>query len=65
MTFPDVRMRRLRRTEALRGLVRETRLDPAAFILPLFVRSGSGERREIASMRTGRPVPLARFPSEH
>ena len=44
------RPRRLRRTAALRALVRETRLSPENFLYPLFVRSGDGQRREIASM---------------
>ena len=48
--FPHYRPRRLRRTAALRRLVRETRLDPAGFILPLFVRSGEGLRRPVGSM---------------
>ena len=43
-------MRRLRSTEPLRRLVRETRLDPAQFILPLFVCPGEGVRREIGAM---------------
>jgi porphobilinogen synthase len=43
-------MRRLRATEALRNLVRETLLDPADFILPLFICPGEGVRREIGSM---------------
>ena len=50
MNFPAVRMRRLRRTEALRSLVRETRLTPSQLILPLFVRPGEGVRKEISSM---------------
>jgi porphobilinogen synthase len=50
MGFPTVRMRRLRRDERLRSLVRETRLDASRLILPLFVRPGSRERRPIASM---------------
>jgi porphobilinogen synthase len=45
-----MRMRRLRRTDALRRMVRETRLDPAQFIWPLFVRSGTGVRAPIGSM---------------
>ncbi len=45
-----MRLRRLRRTEALRRMVRETRLDPAQFIWPLFVRSGKGLRAPIGSM---------------
>lgn len=44
------RPRRLRRTENLRALVRETRLAPADFILPLFACAGQKVRREIASM---------------
>lgn len=44
------RTRRTRRTEALRGLVRETRLDPAQFIAPLFVTHGANIRTEISSM---------------
>jgi porphobilinogen synthase len=50
MPFPTHRLRRLRATGRLRGLVRETRLDPAHFILPLFVCPGEGVRREIGSM---------------
>src|SRR5207249_3863533 len=44
------RTRRTRRTEALRGLVRETRLDPAQFIYPLFIAHGSHVRAAISSM---------------
>jgi porphobilinogen synthase len=44
------RPRRLRRTEAIRSLVRETRLTPDCFIYPLFVVEGSGVRREVPSM---------------
>lgn len=44
------RPRRLRRTENLRALVRETRLAPEDFILPLFACAGEGVRREIPSM---------------
>jgi porphobilinogen synthase len=44
------RPRRLRRTEAIRSLVRETRLTPDCFIYPLFVREGRGVRREVGSM---------------
>ena len=45
-----VRLRRLRRTPALRSLVRETRLHPAMLVAPLFVRPGSGIREPIGSM---------------
>ena len=50
--MPDLlhRPRRLRRTENLRALVRETRLAPEDFILPLFACAGSKVRREVASM---------------
>src|SRR5438045_6838847 len=50
MNFPVTRMRRMRRTEALRALVRETRLDAGALIYPLFLCSGEGVRKEIGSM---------------
>jgi porphobilinogen synthase len=46
----QVRPRRLRRTPALRALVRETRLHPAMLVAPLFVRPGSGIREPIDSM---------------
>ncbi len=48
--FPLHRPRRLRRTEALRALVRETVVSPADLILPLFVLPGSGVRRPVASL---------------
>ena len=44
------RFRRLRSSEAMRSLVRETRLSPAGFVYPLFVVPGEGVRTEIASM---------------
>jgi porphobilinogen synthase len=50
MPFPSTRMRRLRRTEALRGLVRETELSPAHLIQPVFVVAGEGVREEVESM---------------
>jgi porphobilinogen synthase len=50
MTFPLVRMRRLRRTEALRRMVRETRLSPDHLIQPLFVVPGQGVRKPVSSM---------------
>src|SRR5215831_3902999 len=45
-----IRPRRLRRTETLRTLVRETNLSPNDFIMPFFVCPGEGVRREIGSM---------------
>jgi porphobilinogen synthase len=50
MPFPTHRLRRLRSTGRLRDLVRETRLDPSQFILPLFACPGEGVRREIGAM---------------
>src|SRR5881396_4437414 len=44
------RLRRLRHSEAMRALVRETRLSPDMFVLPLFVCDGEGVRREVPSM---------------
>jgi porphobilinogen synthase len=50
MAFPVTRLRRLRRTETLRDLVRETRLTPESFIYPLFICPGTGIRKEVRSM---------------
>lgn len=50
MRFPEYRARRLRRTEALRSMVREVHLHPADFILPFFVRHGSGVKDALGSM---------------
>ena len=50
MPFPATRLRRLRRTPVLRDLVRETRLDAADLVQPLFVESGLDGRSPIAAM---------------
>src|SRR3981189_1530012 len=50
MKFPATRLRRLRRTEAIRALVRETHLHPGALIYPLFLCPGEGVRKPICSM---------------
>ncbi len=50
MSFPAQRARRLRRTEELRGLVRETNISAAKLIYPMFVCAGSKIRREVSSM---------------
>ena len=50
MAFPIQRLRRTRRTGALRGLVRETELSPSDFIYPIFVAAGEDVRRPIPSM---------------
>ena len=49
-SFPDVRLRRFRRTGALRGLVRETRLDLEAFVMPLFVAPESLRNEALPGM---------------
>jgi len=48
--FPQLRLRRLRRTESLRALVRENRVGIEDLIYPLFIVEGSGIKQEIASM---------------
>ena len=50
MPFPQTRLRRLRRTPVLRDLVRETRLDPGDFVLPLYVEAGLEGRTALATM---------------
>jgi porphobilinogen synthase len=50
MAFPQTRLRRLRATHTLRGLVRETTLSPADLVYPLFVAHGIDRREPIASM---------------
>ena len=50
MSFPITRMRRLRRTETLRGMVRETRLSREDLVQALFVVEGAGRREPVVSM---------------
>lgn len=50
MNYPDYRPRRMRRTENLRRMIRETRLAPEDFIYPLFVVPGSGVAKPIGSL---------------
>jgi porphobilinogen synthase len=50
MSFPQSRLRRLRRSEPLRALVRETTLEPGDLIYPLFLCPGEGVRRAVSSM---------------
>jgi len=50
MSFPETRMRRLRRTDCLRALVRETTLNPGDLIYPLFLCPGEAVRKPIGSM---------------
>jgi porphobilinogen synthase len=50
MPFPQTRLRRLRASRTLRGLVREVRLDPSDFVYPMFVAHGLDRREPIAAM---------------
>src|ERR1700758_153430 len=50
MAFPITRLRRMRKSEPLRSLVRETHLTPENFVYPLFVCGGAGVRKEVRSM---------------
>jgi porphobilinogen synthase len=50
MVFPEYRPRRLRKNAAFRALIRETRLDAAQFVYPLFVMPGKNKREVISSM---------------
>ena len=50
MAFPVTRLRRMRKSEPLRSLVRETHLTPENFVYPLFVCPGKGVRKEVRSM---------------
>ena len=50
MSFPRTRLRRLRRTETLRRMARETHLTRDHLVLPLFVVEGAGVREPVASM---------------
>src|SRR3990172_5587116 len=58
------RLRRLRRSEGLRALVRETRLSPQDFVYPLFVVHGRGIKEEIAPMPGQRHLSADRPPAE-
>jgi porphobilinogen synthase len=50
MAFPTTRLRRLRQTEQLRSMLRETRLTPESLVYPLFICPGEGVRKEVRSM---------------
>lgn len=56
--FPQVRMRRVRRTPQMRKLVRETRLSPEEFVYPLFVEEGLDDPKEIGAMPGIFQLPL-------
>ncbi len=64
MAFPIHRKRRLRATESLRALVRETHLRPSQFVLPLFVCPGEGVRKEIGAMPGNYQLSIDEFVRE-
>jgi porphobilinogen synthase len=64
MAFPVHRKRRLRATESLRTLVRETHLRPSQFVLPLFVCPGQGVRKEIGAMPGNYQLSIDEFVQE-
>src|SRR5690349_4888769 len=64
MAFPVHRPRRLRASESIRSLVRETHLEPSNFILPLFVCEGEGIRKEISSMPGNAQMSVDRIVEE-
>jgi porphobilinogen synthase len=64
MTFPAVRLRRLRTSPGLRAMVRETTLSPANFVYPLFVVHGRDVREEIPSMPGVFHQSVDRLPDE-
>jgi len=64
MAFPATRLRRLRRTGALREMVRETTLRPADLIQPLFVRAGEGAGEPVASMPGVERLPISALVEE-
>jgi porphobilinogen synthase len=57
--FPEVRLRRLRKTQAIRDLFQETRLSPKDLIVPIFVEEGLNKAQVIASMPDIKRLPLA------
>ncbi len=59
MSFPQTRMRRLRATASLRGLVRETELSAGRFVLPLFVSETASAREPIEAMPGVQRLPIA------
>jgi porphobilinogen synthase len=63
-SFPNVRLRRLRTTPAVRDLLRETRLSPKDLIAPIFVQEGLKKTEEVASMPDVQRLPLSKLVSE-
>lgn len=63
-SFPDVRLRRLRKTPAIRDLFQEIRLSPSNLISPIFVQEGLKKPQAISSMPDIRRLPLANLTKE-
>ncbi|MFA5844115.1 MAG: porphobilinogen synthase [Coriobacteriia bacterium] len=64
MEFPTFRMRRLRRNETVRAMVRETKLTADDLIYPLFVKPGTGIRDEVSSMPGVFQLSIDQLPGE-
>lgn len=64
VAFPELRLRRLRRTKPLRALIRETRVDVGDLIYPLFIIEGTDIRREVSSMPGICQLSVDRLPHE-
>jgi porphobilinogen synthase len=63
-SFPQVRLRRLRTTPAMRDLLQETRLSPKDLIAPIFVQEGLTRSQQIASMPDIQRIPLSKLVAE-
>ncbi len=60
-TFPKMRLRRLRKSEAIRDLLQETHLSVKDLAFPLFVQEGISEKLEIESMQEFSGSPLGKY----
>src|ERR687884_664626 len=63
-SFPNVRLRRLRTTPAVRDLLQETRLSAKDLIAPIFVQEGLKKTEEVASMPDVHRLPMSKLVSE-
>ena len=63
-SFPDIRLRRLRTTSAIRDLMQETRLSAKDLIAPIFVQEGSKKPATIRSMPDVQRLPLTKLVGE-
>ena len=64
VSFPDLRLRRVRELEPLRAMVRETSLEPSNYVYPLFVAHGHGVREPIEPMPGCYHMSLDMLPEE-